>query len=86
MARVKLPSGREVDQATYERFTAPLHATVVAGPRKSQIIFALDALGQPWGWGETLEVLADRLRKQDAGLLRRIEQQYAEGESDDSAT
>ena len=78
MAKVKLPSGREVDEATYRRFTAPLHGRVIAGPRKSQMIFALDALGQPWGWGETLEVLAARLREQDSELVVRIEQQYAE--------
>ena len=69
---------RPANQLPFERFTAPLHATPVAGPRKAQVIFALDALGQPWGWGETLEVLASRLREQDPELLMRIEQQYAE--------
>ena len=62
MAKVKLPSGREVDQATYDRFSAPLDVTIVAGPRKTALVFILDQYSLPWTWESTEATLEETLK------------------------
>lgn len=62
MAKVRLPSVREVDQNTYDRFTEPIKVTLVAGPRKTALVFILDQYGLPWTWESSMSTLEATLR------------------------
>ena len=72
MAKVKLPSGREVEQATYDRFSEPLDITIVAGPRKTALIFILDQYSLPWTWESSEGVLEKTLQQFD----KRVYEQF----------
>ena len=68
--QVKLPSGREVDKATYDRFSEPLEVTLVAGPEKTALVFTMDQFGLPWKWETPQGVLEECLRNFDEGVYR----------------
>lgn len=67
-----LPSGRRVDRATYERFTEPIEVTLVAGPRKTALVFILDQYGLPWTWEAPEGILEERLRQFDGNVYRQF--------------
>lgn len=70
--KVRLRSGRVVDQSTYDRFAGPLDVTVVAGPRKTALVFVLDQYGLPWTWETPEPILEARLRAFDDRVYRQF--------------
>ena len=70
--KVRLRSGRVVDQNTYDRFAGPLEVTVVAGPRKTALVFVLDQYGLPWTWETPEGILEERLRVFDERVYKQF--------------
>lgn len=69
---IRLPSGRVVGRGPYERFAGPLEFTVVAGPRKTALVFLLDRYGLPWTWESSEGVLERTLERFD----KRVYEQF----------